>query len=84
MRRVSDTSAASLHPFVEEAVSPDSVVHTDGWEGYTGLDRKGYRHKVTPLRGRKRPWRCAPRVYRVYRRPPQAVALGYPPRRGES
>jgi transposase-like protein len=46
MRRVADASAANLQAFVVEAVEPDSVVHTDGWEGYSGLERKGYRHEA--------------------------------------
>lgn len=66
MRRVHDASAESLHPFVEEAIEPGSVVHTDGWEGYSGLDRKGYVHEVTVLRGRKESAsELLPRVRRV-------------------
>lgn len=53
LRRIQDASAASLHPFVRDAVEPGSVVHTDGWEGYAGLPNEGYRHTVTPLRRRK-------------------------------
>src|SRR6202162_4229982 len=34
MRRIPDASAESLMPFVEEAIEPGSVVHTDGWIGY--------------------------------------------------
>ena len=49
MRRVQDVSAASLHPFVEDTIEPGSVVHTDGWEGYVGLEKKGYHHEVTVL-----------------------------------
>ena len=51
MRRVSDVSAESLIPFIEEAIEPGSVVHTDGWTGYDPLERKGYRHYVTFLKG---------------------------------
>ena len=47
MRRVQDASAGSLHPFVEDSIEPGSVVHTDGWEGYNGLEEKGYHHEVT-------------------------------------
>lgn len=66
MRRVHAASAESLHPFVEEAIEPGSVVHTDGWEGYSGLDRKGYVHEVTVLRGRKESAsELLPRVHRV-------------------
>ena len=66
LRRIRDASAASLHAFIEEAIKPGSAVHTDGWEGYAGLESKGYSHKVTVLRGRKRPpSQLMPRVHRV-------------------
>jgi transposase-like protein len=51
MRSVADASAASLMPFLEEAVEPGSVIHTDGWSGYRSLEGKGYRHHVTILKG---------------------------------
>ena len=53
MRRIPDASAASLTPFIEEAIEPGSVVHTDGWIGYDRLKGKGYRHRITFLKGRK-------------------------------
>ena len=53
MRRVSDVSAESLMRFIEDAIEPGSVVHTDGWTGYDPLERKGYRHYVTFLKGQK-------------------------------
>jgi len=66
MRRIGDASAQSLLPFVEESVEPGSVVHTDGWDGYTGLDTKGYVHEVTVLRKtKKKPHELLPRVHRV-------------------
>jgi len=66
MRRVADASAGSLLPFVAEAVKPGNVVHTDGWEGYRGLDRRGYRHEVTLLKKRREAAvELLPRVHRV-------------------
>jgi transposase-like protein len=66
MRRVRDASAASLLPFVLESVEPGSVVHTDGWDGYVGLEARGYPHEVTVLRGRKESAsELLPRVHRV-------------------
>src|SRR5438132_800645 len=38
---------------IEDAIEPSSVVHTDGWTGYDPLERKGYRHYVTFLKGQK-------------------------------
>lgn len=66
MRRISDASAESLMPFIEEAIEPGSVVHTDGWLGYLPLEGKGYRHRVTFLKGKKESASgLMPRVHRV-------------------
>jgi transposase-like protein len=63
---VEDASAASLHPFVQNCVEPGSLLHTDGWQGYSGLDQKGYQREVTVLRGRrKEASRLMPRVHRI-------------------
>jgi transposase-like protein len=50
LRRIRNASAASLQSFVEDAIQPGSIVHTDGWEGYTGLETKGYAREVTVLK----------------------------------
>ena len=42
MRRVADVSGKSLVAFVEEAVCPGAMVHTDGWGGYNRLTGLGY------------------------------------------
>jgi transposase-like protein len=66
MRRIPDASAESLMPFIEEAIEPGSLVHTDGWIGYLPLDGKGYHHRVTFLKGRKESAsELLPRVHRV-------------------
>jgi len=66
MRQIPDASAASLHPFIQEVIEPGSVVHTDGWEGYPGLEELGYGHEVTVLRGSgKTASELLPRVHRV-------------------
>lgn len=66
LRTLADVSAASLVPFVEEALAPGSVVRTDGWGGYAPLEAKGYGHRVTHI---KRSGRLAhellPRVHRI-------------------
>jgi len=49
MKRIQDASSKSLHPFVEEAIEPGSVIHTDGWEGYSGIEKKGYIHESTVI-----------------------------------
>lgn len=66
LHHIQDASATSLHGFVQEAIDPGSVVHTDGWEGYAGLEAKGYQHKVTVLQRRRRsPSELLPRVHLV-------------------
>ncbi|MDA1055380.1 MAG: IS1595 family transposase [Planctomycetota bacterium] len=45
MRHVPDVSAASLLPFVCEAVAPGTRVLTDGWGGYNGLSKHGYQRE---------------------------------------
>src|ERR1039458_9577531 len=66
MRHIADASAQCLHPFVQASIAPGSIVHTDGWVGYSGLDGKGYRHDVTILKGQKESAsELLPRVHRV-------------------
>lgn len=54
MRRIPDASAGNLMPFIKDSVEPGSLVHTDGWMGYEPLESKGYRHKITFLKGNKK------------------------------
>jgi transposase-like protein len=51
MRRIADASASSLLAFVSEAVEAGSIVRTDGWSGYVGLEAAGYGHDKMVLRG---------------------------------
>jgi transposase-like protein len=66
MRVVKDASAESLHAFVQDCIEPGSTLHTDGWPGYAGLQKKGYDHEITRLRGHpKDASKLLPRVHRV-------------------
>jgi len=66
MRMIPDASAASLHPFVKDCIDPGSTIHTDGWQGYAGLETHGYQRELTRLRGRrKEASRLMPRVHRI-------------------
>jgi transposase-like protein len=47
---VPDLSNARLCGFVEEAVEPGAVVHTDAWQGYRRLGRLGYNHRASSQR----------------------------------
>ena len=47
MRHIPDASSASLGPFVSDVTASGSVVHTDGWSGYNGLEAQGFTHNIT-------------------------------------
>lgn len=69
MLPLSDGSAASLHPFVVNHVETGATVITDGWQGYMGLEAKGYRHdrrsqRAAEARG-ENPGELLPAVHRV-------------------
>lgn len=66
LQHIPDASMCSLHSFVLASVESGSVLHTDGWEGYNGLEAFGYKRKAIVLSGRKkRPHELMPRVHRV-------------------
>jgi transposase-like protein len=52
MRRVPDASGLSLLGFIADSIEPGSLIHTDGWESYKALPKKGYRHKISKFRGK--------------------------------
>lgn len=66
LRRISDASSRSLHAFVKDAIDPGSRLITDGWEGYEGLKKLGYKHKPKVISGSgKTASTLLPRVHRV-------------------
>ena len=66
MGMIKDCSAANLHLFVEDCVESGSLIHTDGWHGYAGLEKKGYQREITILRNRGgEASKLMPRVHRV-------------------
>lgn len=54
----------ALIGFVKINVEPGSTVKTDGWEGYSGLRRAGYRHIVVSDKDGGGP--SLPRIHRVF------------------
>lgn len=66
LRRIPDATADSLQAFVQEAVAPGSLLHTDGLLSYDRLEKYGYRHRITFLKGRKESAsELLPRVHQV-------------------
>lgn len=69
MAPVADASAASLHAFVTDYVEPGATVITDGWQGYSGLRKRGYIHERRSQRAARArgddPTKLLPAVHRV-------------------
>jgi ISXO2-like transposase domain len=69
MAPVADASAASLYAFVTDHVASGVVVITDGWQGYRGLDKRGYTHEPRSQRAARArgedPGDLLPAVHRV-------------------
>lgn len=64
--RIADASTTSLHGFIQQTITPGGTVHTDGWPSYQGLEKLGYAHVATSLRGEGKPAvESLPRVHRV-------------------
>jgi transposase-like protein len=66
LQRIGDVSRDSLFAFVQGAVEPGAMVHTDGWSGYAGLTAVGYQHQATVISGGSDPaHEVMPRVHLV-------------------
>ena len=46
MKQIKDASAESLEMAIQEMVEPGTLVKTDGWKGYNGLESLGYKHRI--------------------------------------
>lgn len=46
LERVADASGTALLGAIGRSVKPGSIVLTDGWSGYTGVEGKGYQHRI--------------------------------------
>ena len=66
MRQIADASADSLRTFLVSAIEPGTVIHTDGWRGYSSANAQGFVHSVTKLKKYMEPAsELLPRVHRV-------------------
>jgi len=45
LKQIEDASAKSLELAIQEMVEPGTLVKTDGWKGYNGLESLGYKHR---------------------------------------
>ena len=43
---VADRTKETLHRVIERHVAPGSILHTDMWKGYVGVEQLGFRHRT--------------------------------------
>ena len=66
LARIADCSEPVLTEFVSGAAEPCSVISTDSWRGYLGLERAGFSHCPTSISASGDPAHVAmPAVHRV-------------------
>lgn len=65
-RCISQASENELIPFINDSVEPESIIITDGWEGYKNVGLNGYQHKKKVISGsRKAAHELLPHVHLV-------------------
>lgn len=67
MARIPEATRVALHTFVQQAIAPGSLVHTDGLLAYRGLDRLGYEHEISVLQNQEKDaaGKLLPRIHLV-------------------
>ena len=66
MAIIPDVSAKSLNEFVLNNVETGAKVRTDGWKGYNGINKLGYKHRVNNISDSGDPAHVVmPRVHRI-------------------
>ena len=66
LRRVNRPNKRDLGGFVRDHVEKGSTVLTDGWPGYAGLGKAGYRHVVVKGETKEDVARQIPRVHEAF------------------
>lgn len=66
LRHIPNASAENIHPFVIDHIERESIIRTDGWRGYKGLSKYGYKHIVEIVGEPKEASKKFPRVHRVF------------------
>jgi transposase-like protein len=67
LRHVPNRGSLALTTFIQESVSPGTMVITDGWQGYDALKRLGYDHQKAIIGGDQKITEAAlPLVHMVF------------------
>lgn len=62
---ISDASSKSLHPFISGNVEVGSHLITDGWSGYSGIDKLGFTRDVHVQKGETDEEKLLPHVHTI-------------------
>jgi transposase-like protein len=62
---LADAAKPTLTAFVKTTTAPGAIVHTDGWKGYNGLAKAGYRHHSRSQRAQVGEEPFLPRAHRA-------------------
>jgi len=65
LRFIPDAASKSLIPFVKENIKTGSIIHTDGWAGYSPLSKESYDHQVV-IQGRGKKAIYMPHVHHIF------------------
>jgi transposase-like protein len=55
LQHIFDASSESLNEFIENTISPGSIVQTDDWTGYGGIEALGYKRQIIQIKELKLP-----------------------------
>ncbi len=62
---IANATKEKLTAFLDGKLEPETTVHTDGWRGYSDLERSGYAHIRTVAHGKEAHIHL-PRVHRIF------------------
>jgi len=65
LRSIPNATGPALQSFVRDTVAPGSVLRTDGWASYLGLEAQRYRHRRLVQESSRDASKQLPRVHRV-------------------
>lgn len=66
LQKIEEASAGNLIPFIKASICEGALVVTDGWQGYTGLQKNGYKHEIKNIKqSGKKAHELLPHVHRV-------------------
>ena len=65
MSQIPDASGNSLKKFIEENIEKGSTLITDGWKGYSGISKKGYKHVIDDKTKKLEAEEVLPNIHRI-------------------